>query len=66
MLDIPNIPDMVIPSPGSTLAFVAVIGFIAVSIVVGVWLGGTAIESAETKRRWGIRAAIGMLVWLAT
>lgn len=64
MADFPSIPEMVIPSIGSTVVFVATIAFVAVSFIAGVWRGGTATESAESKKRWGTGAAIGMFVWL--
>ncbi len=61
---IPDIPDMVIPPLGSTLAFVAVIAFVSITIVAGIWRGGPTGEPIETKRRWGILAAICMSVCL--
>ena len=56
---------MLSPSLGSSLAFVAVIAFVSIAIVAGIWRGGPTGEPIETKRRWGILAAICMSVWLA-
>lgn len=39
---IPDIPEMTSPSLGSSVAFVAVIGFVAIAITAGVWRGGPA------------------------
>ena len=56
---------MLSPSLGSSLAFVAVIAFVSIAIVAGISRGGPTGEPIETKRRWGILAAICMSVWLA-
>jgi hypothetical protein len=62
---IPDIPNMVSPPLGSSVAFVAVIAFVSIGIVAGVWRGGPTGEPVDTKRRWGIGAAICMSDWLA-
>lgn len=62
---IPDIPEMVTPSLGSSVAFVAVIAFVSIAIAAGIWRGGPTGEPVDTKRRWGILAASCMLVWLA-
>jgi hypothetical protein len=62
---IPDIPDMVSPSLGSSVAFVAVIAFVSIAIVAGIWRGGPTGEPVATRRRWGIGAAICMSLWLA-
>ena len=61
---IPDIPDMVTPSLGSSLAFVAVIAFVSIAIVAGIWRGGPTGEPVATRRRWGLGAAICMSLWL--
>lgn len=61
---IPDIPNMVSPSLGSSVAFVAVIAFVSIAIVAGVWRGGPAGEPVATRRRWGLGAAICMSLWL--
>ncbi len=61
---IPDIPDMVSPSLGSSLAFVSVIAFVSIAIVAGIWRGSPTGELVDAKRRWGIGAAICMSVWL--
>ena len=63
---IPDIPDMVFPSLGSRLAFVAAIAFVSLAIVAGIWRGGPTGEPVATRRRWGIGAAICMSLWLVS
>ena len=65
VLTIPDIPDMVSPSPASSVAFIAIIAFVSIAIVAGIWRGGPTGEPMDTKRRWGIRAVICMPAWLA-
>ena len=62
---IPDIPDMVSPSLGSRLAFIAVIAFVSIAIVAGIRRGGPTGEPVATTRRWGIGAATCMSLWLA-
>ncbi len=63
---IPDIPDMVSPSLGSSVAFVAVIAFVSIAIVAGIWRGGPTGELVDAKRRWGIGATICMSIWLVS
>ena len=55
---------MVIPSVTSTMVFVSVIAFVAVSIVIGIWRGGSPKETVELRKRWGVRTAFGMAIWI--
>lgn len=66
MPEIPPIPKMVMPSSGSTMLFVVIVAFVAVSIVYGIWRGGHKTEASDNQRFWGIAAIVGMIVWLAT
>lgn len=61
---IPDIPDMVSPSLESSVAFVAVIAFVCIAIVAGIWRGGPPGEPVASTQRWGLVAAIGMSLWL--
>jgi len=61
---IPDMPEMVTPSLGSSVAFVAVIAFVSIAIAAGIWRGGPTGEPVDTKGRWGIVAASCMSVWL--
>jgi hypothetical protein len=57
---------MVQPSLGTTIAFVAIVGVLAIAFVVGVYAaGGSLNEPRSITLRATRRAALGMLAWLA-
>ncbi len=59
-----DVPDMLIPSFASTVVFVTIIFSVAAMVIVGIWQGGPQGESGPSKRRYGVSATIGMLIWL--
>jgi hypothetical protein len=60
-----SMPAMVVPSAASTAAFVAIVLGLAALFVAGVAFAGRASgESTADTRRWTVRAAIGIAVWL--
>lgn len=61
-----NVPPMVVPSLGSTAAFVSIVLALAVLLVVGVDRAGRALDEPDRIRRRSVRrAAIGVTLWLA-
>lgn len=60
----PDIPEMVSPSVASTMLFTALIASIAFATIVGIWRGGPPGELAESRTRWGVRFATGMVIWI--
>jgi hypothetical protein len=57
---------MVLPSPASTIAFVALVLALALLLVVGVAQAGRALgEPAAQRSRWTLGTAIGIAAWLA-
>lgn len=60
----PEIPEMIIPSFASTIAFVTIIAFVAIAFVLGVCSGGEDNQPPAARKRRGLIAAVGMSVWL--
>ena len=60
----PPYPPMVIPSPGSTVAFLLEVAAVAAMIVIGTHIAGRG-EPGGQARRWVAGTAAALVVWLA-
>jgi hypothetical protein len=64
MPDLLNIPEMLKPTMGSTIFFLAIILLIVLMILFGIWRSGPEGEAAATRRKWLIGAVAGLVCWL--
>jgi hypothetical protein len=61
MPDLLDIPEMLMPTQGSTIVFLAIIFSIVFMILFGIWRSGPEREAAATRRKWLIGAVAGLV-----